>query len=91
MLVFVSEFGESLVIGKGTVDAFLRELGGVFGFWRLFFVDKNILVTFGQTVNPYGGTMREECAVLFYFEGYGERRGFTLPRVQDEGGIVTGS
>jgi hypothetical protein len=46
-LVFVSEFGESLVIGKGTVDALLREPGGAFLFWGLFFVDKNILVVFG--------------------------------------------
>lgn len=55
----------------------------------MFVVDEDVLVVFGQAMNPHGRSMGEEGAVLFYCEGYGHGRRFAFPSVENEGRVVT--
>lgn len=76
---------------KSAVNAFLREVGRGFRFWGLFVVDEDVLVILVQAVNPHGRSMGEEGAVLFYCEGDGHGRRFSIPSVEDWGEVVMGA
>jgi hypothetical protein len=90
-LVFVEELRISFFVLKSAVNAFLLVVGRRFRFWGLFVVDEDVLVIFVQAVNPYGRSMGEEGAVLFYCEGDGHGRRFSVPSVKDWGGVVIGA
>ncbi|MGO9841340.1 MAG: hypothetical protein ACLPZF_09115, partial [Candidatus Acidiferrales bacterium] len=56
-----------MLIPKGAIDGFLREIARILAFLGLFLVNENILVAFDQTVQRLSTTLRQVFAKFSEF------------------------